>query len=199
MIVILTIVTIPCSFDLCKQVAVLSIFSGACWPAVCLVWRKDYLSYLPTFWIFFMATPMANGSLWARDWIQATAATYAGGWAGDQLLLQLDSLLNFLLFRAVPVAYGSSQARGRIRAYCCQHMPQPQQHGIWAASCDLHLSSWQQQIPNPLSKARDRSISSRILVRFISAAPQEEFHAVGLLTHCTIVGTPGCRFFFFFF
>ena len=31
------------------------------------------------------------------------------------------------------------------------------QLGIQASVCDLHHSSWQHQIPNPLSKARDRT------------------------------------------
>ena len=47
----------------------------------------------------------------------------------------------FLLFRVAPVAYGSSQARGLI--------------GATVAS--LHHSSWQRQIPNPLSEARDQT------------------------------------------
>ena len=46
-----------------------------------------------------------------------------------------------LLFRAVPVAYGSSQARGRIGA----------------AAAGLHHSSMQCRILNPLSAARDRT------------------------------------------
>ena len=36
----------------------------------------------------------------------------------------------FLMFRAVAMAYGSSQARGRIGAYSFQPTPQPQQPGI---------------------------------------------------------------------
>ena len=36
---------------------ILSIFSWACWPSVCLLWRNVYLGLLPTFWlscIFFV-------------------------------------------------------------------------------------------------------------------------------------------------
>ena len=41
----------------------------------------------------------------------------------------------FLLFRAPPVAYGHSQARGWIRKnYSCQPTPQPQQRRILTAS-----------------------------------------------------------------
>ena len=45
-------------------------------------------------------------------------------------------------FRAAPVAYGSSQARGQIRAVAAAYatataMPDP------GCVCDLHHSSWQ--------------------------------------------------------
>ena len=41
----------------------------------------------------------------------------------------------FCLFRAAPVPYGGSQARGRIGAiYSCWPTPQPQQLGIRATS-----------------------------------------------------------------
>ena len=60
--------------------------------------------------------------------------------------------------------YGSSQARGQI--------------GAVAAS--LHYSSWQHQIPNPLSEARNRTL---ILV----VTSQIHFH-------CATVGTPSYYF-----
>ena len=41
---------------------------------------------------------------------------------------------------------------------------------------DLHHSSWQHQIPDPLSEARDQTASSWILVRFVSTMPQWELH-----------------------
>ena len=44
-------------------------------------------------------------------------------------------------FRAAPVAYGCSQPAGQVRA----------------AAAGLHHSSWQHRIPDPLSKARDRT------------------------------------------
>ena len=43
-------------------------------------------------------------------------------------------LLFIYLFRVTPVAYGSSQARGRIRDDNWGPTPQPQQCGIWAVS-----------------------------------------------------------------
>ena len=45
------------------------------------------------------------------------------------------------LFRAAPAACGGSQARGRIRA----------------VAADLHHSSWQHWILNPLSAAGDQT------------------------------------------
>ena len=40
--------------------------------------------------------------------------------------------------------------------------------------CDLHHSSWQCWTPDPLNKPRDRTASSWVLVRLISAVPQQE-------------------------
>ena len=54
----------------------------------------------------------------------------------------------FLLFRAAPLAYGSSQARGRIRD----------------VAAGLHHSPRQHQILHPLSEARDRT---RILMDWV--------------------------------
>ena len=42
--------------------------------------------------------------------------------------------LFFLLFRATPVAWWSSQARGLNQSYSCQPTPQPQQHRLRATS-----------------------------------------------------------------
>ena len=39
---------------------------------------------------------------------------------------------------------------------------------------DLHHSSWQHWIPDPLSEARDQATSSWMLAGFVSAAPQQE-------------------------
>ena len=60
----------------------------------------------------------------------------------------------FFLSRATPAAYGSSQVRGwfgaAIKAYTTAR-------AIWDLShvCDLHHSSRQHWIPNPLSETRD--------------------------------------------
>ena len=59
----------------------------------------------------------------------------------------------FLLFRAAPVAYGVFQARGLIgvTATTATAMQGP------SRVCDLHHSSWQRQILNPLREARDQT------------------------------------------
>ena len=63
-------------------------------------------------------------------------------------------LLFFFLFRAIPGAYGSSQARdrtgGQLLAYTTAIAMQDPSH-----ICDLCCSLWQCPILNPLSKARD--------------------------------------------
>ena len=57
-------------------------------------------------------------------------------------------LLFVLLFRGTPVAYGSSQARGGIGAAAA---------GLPHSHSNLHHSSQQGRIPDPLSKAGDRT------------------------------------------
>ena len=79
-------------------------------------------------------------------------------------------LVFFLLFRATPVACGGSQARGLIEALAASlrqsHsntgsqsllQPTPQLTATQDPShvCNLHHSSQQHGILNPLSKARD--------------------------------------------
>ena len=55
----------------------------------------------------------------------------------------------FFLFRAIPAAYGSSQARGRIGVVAAAIVMQDPSHVF-----DLYHSSWQHQILNPLREAR---------------------------------------------
>ena len=55
--------------------------------------------------------------------------------------------------RATPVAYGGSQARGRIGAVPPAYTTATAQGP--SLVCDLHLSSWQHWIPDPLREARD--------------------------------------------
>ena len=59
--------------------------------------------------------------------------------------------------------------------------------------CNLHHSSWQLWILNPLSEARDRTFglmdTSQIHYRGLNGDS-----AVGFLTHCAMVGTPASQF-----
>ena len=79
-------------------------------------------------------------------------------WVGGMWKLFLVTLFYFFLFfifRATSAAYGGYQ---RLNWTCsCWPTPEPQQHHIW----DLHHSSQQSRILNPMSEARDRT---RILV-----------------------------------
>ena len=65
-------------------------------------------------------------------------------------------LFSFLLFRAVLEAYGGSQARVELEL---QPPAYATATATWDLSCvcDLHHSSWQRRILNPLSEARDRT------------------------------------------
>ena len=79
----------------------------------------------------------------------------------------------FCFFRATPTAYGSSQARVeselQLLAYAIvTAMPD------LSRVCNLHWSSQQCQILNPLSKVRIEPASSWILVMFITTEPQGE-------------------------
>ena len=64
----------------------------------------------------------------------------------------------FSISWATPGAYGGSQARGRIRAVATS-LCQSHSNAGWDLShiCDLHHSSQQRRILNPLSEARDRT------------------------------------------
>ena len=79
----------------------------------------------------------------------------------------------YFFFRATPAAYGGSQAGGQLELQlpACTTAT-----AMWDPSriCDLHHSSWQRRILNPLSKARDRT---RVLVdtsQVVTAEPQWE-------------------------
>ena len=84
-------------------------------------------------------------------------------------------LFIFFLFRALPMACGSSQARGKIRNCSCQPTPQPQQHGIWASASATYTTAYG-NAGSPIRWARPgfEPASAWILVRFISAGPQQE-------------------------
>ena len=60
----------------------------------------------------------------------------------------------FFFFRAIPAAYGSSQARGWIGPLLAFTTATAMQLNR-RCGCNLHHSSWQCPILNPLSEARD--------------------------------------------
>ena len=82
---------------------------------------------------------------------------------------------SFCLFKAAPMAYGGTQARGRIGAVAAGLCHSHSNRDL-SCVCDLHHSSWQHQILNWLSKARDRAC---VLVD----ASQIRFR-------CAMMGTP---------
>ena len=63
----------------------------------------------------------------------------------------------FLLFRATPVAYGGSQARGRIGATAAGLHHSHSYSQIWATSVTYITAQGNARILNPLSEARDRT------------------------------------------
>ena len=79
----------------------------------------------------------------------------------DPSYLYIHSLSFLLFIRATPEAYGSSQARGLIGATAAGLRHSHSNSGS-SHTCDLHHSSRQHQILNPLSEARDRTRSIMI-------------------------------------
>ena len=77
---------------------------------------RTLIIYMCLYWLF----------CWTAKWFSHTYT-------------QLHSFFFFLFFLTATLAYGSSQARGQIRA----------------AAASLHHSSWPHQIHNPLSETRD--------------------------------------------
>ena len=74
------------------------------------------------------------------------------------LLSYLQILTKSLfLFRATPMAYGGSQARGQIRGTAAG-LHHSHSNARSELVFNLHLSPWQRQILNPLSKARDQTL-----------------------------------------
>ena len=84
--------------------------------------------------------------------------------------------LFFGLFRAIPMAYEGSQARGLIGATVAGLHQSPTATQVPSCICNLHHSSRQHWILNPLSWARPgiEPASSWILVRLISSEPRWE-------------------------
>ena len=75
-------------------------------------------------------------------------------------LFDIDSEKKFFFFvfsRATPMAYGDSQVRGLIRAVAAGLQRSHSNTGSELRVFILHHCSWQRQILNPLSEARDQT------------------------------------------
>ena len=83
----------------------------------------------------------------------------------------LGFLFSFCLFRVTLLAYRSSQARGRIRAPAAVHS-----HSSSGSShvCNLHHSSRQCRILNPLSEAKKLTQVLMDASQLITTEPQQE-------------------------
>ena len=129
-----------------------------------------------------------NQSIYLTKWTKHKRSEYWRKWGPKNLKVcrkqiakwQKSFLINshlffiliiiILVFRAVPTAYGSSQGMGLIRSVTAglptaTAMPDP------SHIFDLHHSSWQCWILNPVSGAGIEPTSSWILVRFVSTEP----------------------------
>ena len=86
--------------------------------------------------------------------------------------LHSNTLYLFIyLFRAMPMAFGSSQAGGWIWAVAAGPTPQPQQLQIWAVSVTYTTAHGNAGSLTHWERPGIKPASSRILVRFVSAAP----------------------------
>jgi len=92
------------------------------------------------------------GVIWG-DWVYVCHCVH---WRAMKASCFFCFCFCFLLFRPSPAAYGSSQARGQIRATAPAYTTAT---ATWDPSCicDLHHGSQQRWILNPLSEARDRT------------------------------------------
>ena len=139
----------------------------------------------------------------AKDWILATTPSHAGSFNHCTRLgiepaslqwpeqLRSDSFFFFLLFKAAPEAYGSSQAGGPIGAtavgLCHSHSTIRSEPCLQPTQQLMAMPGW-----IPLSKARDWTC-----VLWWVGTHQIRFHcamtgtpAVRYLTHCATAGTP---------
>ena len=86
-----------------------------------------------------------------------------------------------LLFRAEPVAYGGSQARGWIRAVACRPTPQLQQHGMQALSATYTTAHGNAGSPTHWSRPGIEPETSRFPVWFVFAALWRELPSEGFI------------------
>ena len=87
----------------------------------------------------------------------------------------------FCLFRATPVAYGGSQARGSNWSYSCWPTPQPQQRHIWATSVTYTIAHSNAGFQTYWVRPGIKPVSSWMLVRFVSTKPWQELPQVNFI------------------
>ena len=80
----------------------------------------------------------------------------------------------FLLFRAAPVAYESSQASGLIGANSCRPTPQAQGLGIRATSATYTTAQGNTRLLTHWTRPGIEPVTSWFLVGFVSTAPWRE-------------------------
>ena len=98
-----------------------------------------------------------------------------------QVLCPFLFFFAFCLFkRAVPAAYGASQASGSNQSYSCWPMPQPKPCQIRSASATYTKA---------LSNARSLTHWARPGIE-----PETSWFLVGFIFCCTMTGTPLCPF-----
>ena len=85
-----------------------------------------------------------------KNWIRNIKALFSVFWGFFFVFLPFS--------RAVPVVYGGSQARGRIRAVATR-LHQSHSNADPSCVCNLHHSSQQCWILNPMNKARDQTFT----------------------------------------
>ena len=95
------------------------------------------------------------------------------GWCATWVVVTWVFILFFCLFRTLPRAYGSFQARGQIGAVAVS-LSQPEQHQIWAAPATYTTAHGKAGFLIHRARPGIQSVSSWMLVKFVSAEPQQE-------------------------
>ena len=136
--------------------------------------KKNSLLLLPACWVdlrFTFSVPQSRiytiGSLGSQD--------FRLGLNYTTVFLDLHIFFfffNFLLFRAAPAAYGSSQNRGQTGATATSLLTIATATWDLTCVCSLHNSSWQCWSLIHWARPGIKPVSSWKLVRFIPAAPQ---------------------------
>ena len=117
--------------------------------------------------------------IWVAEWLTHFSVN---SWMSETT----SYYYHYLLFRAAPKAYGSSQARGRIGATAAGLHHQPQQRGIWAKSAIYTTAQGNAGSLTRCVKPGIKPASSRTLGGFVSSAPQGELLGLHVINLCII-------------